>query len=477
MSFNTTPFFVFFSLVFLIYFSVKKSRQWLVLLSASIFFYAFYYPVYLGIPLSIAILTFIGAKLIKTSRTRKKFWLFLTTLSCLLVLFVFKYFNFFITNFDEFISLFGYKSSSLLLNLVMPLGISFYIFQSLSYVFEIYRGNMKLEKSFGRYLLFVMFFPLILSGPIERANRLIPQLSRKHSLKYAEVTMGLKLVAWGLFKKVVIADRLGSLVNQVYKNPQSYWGAPLLLASVFFVYQLYCDFSGYSDMARGIAQILGIKVTNNFNSPFNARSVSDFWRKWHISLSSYLSDYLYTPLAIYLRNKGKFGIITVVFITFILIGFWHGANWTYGIFGIIQAVAISFEIITKKVRRRLFKNIPTSIYSPLALLLTFGIWNISCIFFRSNNVSDAIYILTHLASYMPFDLMLHRGLGPGYDITVGLIGIVVLESVQWLQRRQVLASLDARLPIWSHWLAYFVLVASIMSFGAFGNNKFIYFNF
>ena len=479
MFFNSSYFLVFFTVVFLLYYSVPSRFRWVVLLVSSLVFYAFYSPLYLMVPLSISSITFLGGAAVSRSKgTVRRNYLVLTTGICLLTLFVFKYFNFFESNIGFLGNLFGADIRFPAINLIIPLGISFYIFQSLSYVFEIFRKNIKTEKSFFRYCLFVLFFPLVLSGPIERANRLLPQLRFYHRFEYGQVSFGLRLIAWGLFKKVVVADRLGVLVDQIYKLPQDYRGIPLILATFFFAYQLYLDFSGYSDMARGIARVLGIKVINNFNFPYASRSVSDFWRRWHISLSTYLNDYLYTPLALSWRSKGLVGIMGALIITFTLIGFWHGASWTYGIFGFLEAFAMSFEILTKKLRKKIFANFPSAIYSALALIATFTFWLFSCIFFRANNISDSFYIITHLFSPMPISEITQKGLGLlGFDIALGILGIAFVEAIQFFQRNGNLNAMFFKKPVLFRLTAYYLLVLAILFFGKFGPNQFIYFKF
>lgn len=479
MLFNSPFFLIFFPIVALAFYLAPRDKRWTILLLASIFFYLFSSPGYIFIPILISAITYFGAKNIAKSKSLKRKVYFIgTVFLSLSMLFVYKYFNFLTSNLNSLESFSGLRIFLPTSNLLIPLGISFYTFQSLSYVFEVNRKNIKIQKNFWKYLLYVMFFPLILSGPIERANRLLPQINKLHNLKYTEVSIGLKLIAWGLFKKVVIADQLGMLVDQIYKIPQNYTGFPLALATFFFVYQLYCDFSGYSDMARGVSKIFGINVFNNFNFPYSASSVSDFWRRWHISLSTYLNDYLYTPIALSLRGKGKLGIVTALFTTFILIGFWHGANWTFGIFGLLQAIAISYEILTKKIRTRLFRKIPQKTYYLFTLASTFTFWNLSCIFFRANKVSDAIYIISHMWVQMPLEKMLQNGLGLSiFEIVASLASICFLEAIQYLYRKKGLGDLFAHMPTQLRWSAYYLLILSIVLFGKFGQNKFIYFNF
>lgn len=479
MLFNSPSFIIFFVIVAIAFYLVPKDKKWIVLLLASIIFYFFSSPGYIFIPILTSAITFIGANKIAKSKSfkRKSYFAITVTLS-LSLLFAYKYFNFLASNLNNLTSLTYLRISLPTPNLLVPLGISFFTFQSLSYVFEVQRKNINTQKNFLKYLLYVTFFPLILSGPIERASRLLPQIKKLHNSRYTEISTGLKLTAWGLFKKVVIADQLGMLVDQVYKIPQNYTGLPLALATFFFVYQLYCDFSGYSDMARGVSKILGINVFNNFNFPYCASSVSDFWRRWHISLSSYINDYLYTPLVLALRGKGKLGIMIALFTTFILIGFWHGANWTYGIFGLLQAIAISYEILTKKLRSRLFRKIPPKSYHLLALAATFTFWNFSCIFFRAKNLSDAIYIISHMWTQMPLEKMLQYGLGLSFfEIAAALASICFLEIIQYLYRKKRLGITFALMPTQLRWSAYYLLILSIFLFGKFGHNKFIYFNF
>lgn len=286
MLFNSFQFLLFFPIVTLIYFLLPHKYRWFHLLVASCVFYMFFIPAYILILfITIFIDYFAGIWIEKsTNQGKKKTYLILSIISTCLFLFIFKYFNFFTDNFNGIAQLIHWNYSLKTMAIILPIGLSFHTFQSLSYVIEVYNGNQKAEKHFGIYSLYVMFYPQLVAGPIERPQNLLHQFYEKHEFDYVRVSNGLKLMAWGLFKKVVIADRLSVFVNQVYNNPYDYKGLSLVVATIFFTFQIYCDFSGYSDIAIGSAQVMGFKLMDNFNRPYFSKSISEFWKRWHISL-------------------------------------------------------------------------------------------------------------------------------------------------------------------------------------------------
>lgn len=337
MLFNSFNFLVFFPIVTIIYFLLPLRWQWIHLLLISCIFYCFFIPVYILILLATILIDYTAGIYIEKSQGKtRKYWLLVSIFSTCLVLFVFKYFDFFNSNFIAIANFFNLKYPIHLLNIILPIGLSFHTFQSLSYVIEVYRGNQKAEKHFGIYSLYVMFYPQLVAGPIERPQHMLHQFYEKHEFNYLDVTEGLKRIAWGLFKKVVIADRLASYVNPVYNNYDQHNGTSLILATVFFAFQIYCDFSGYSDIAIGTAKVMGFKLIENFKRPYFSWSISEFWRRWHISLSTWFRDYVYIPLG---GNRvKKAGKYLNLMLTFILSGLWHGANWTFVIWGDLNGI-------------------------------------------------------------------------------------------------------------------------------------------
>ncbi|MEI7983341.1 MAG: MBOAT family O-acyltransferase, partial [Bacteroidota bacterium] len=341
MLFNSIQFLLFFPLVTFLYFILPFRYRWLLLLLASCFFYMAFIPIYILIlAITIVIDYYAGIYISQSTGKKRKFYLVISIISTCLVLFIFKYFNFFINNFNFIGSLLGLKYPVHILHILLPIGLSFHTFQSLSYVIEVYRGHQKPEYHFGIYSLYVMFYPQLVAGPIERPQNLLHQFHENHSFDYSNVTNGLKRMAWGMFKKIVIADRLALVVNFVYNDPANQTSLSIILATVFFAFQIYCDFSGYSDIAIGAAQVMGYKLMNNFDRPYFSETIADFWKRWHISLSSWLRDYLFLPLAYFFSGKMKkesylridsnqliYAFATLI--TFTICGLWHGAAWTF----------------------------------------------------------------------------------------------------------------------------------------------------
>lgn len=308
---------------------------------------------------------------------------------CLGVLFFFKYFNFVIESIAGVFGLFAIQMNPITLKLLLPVGISFYTFQTLSYVIDVYKGDTSAEKHFGYYATFISFFPQLVAGPIERTNDLLPQIKAEHEFNYDQATYGMKLMAWGFFKKIVIADTLSEYVSIVYDTPQKFSGFTLVLATLFFTVQIYCDFSGYSDIAIGTAKLLGINLMTNFKSPYFSQSVREFWSRWHISLSTWFRDYIYIPLG---GNRvGKIRQIANLIITFLASGLWHGANWTFVIWGGIHGAAQSVEnlIIPKGMQKS------TGAMWWIRVLCIFLFASFAWVFFVSNSISDACYVISH----------------------------------------------------------------------------------
>lgn len=455
------------------------------LLAASCFFYMYLIPVYiLVLAVTIAIDYTAGIMIEDAAAPKiKKAWLTGSILSTCLVLFIFKYFNFFNVNLHNLAGFLGYNYPVSMLKLLLPVGLSFHTFQSLSYVIEVYYGRQKAERNFGIYSLYVMFYPQLVAGPIERPQNLLHQFYEKHDFDYQLATDGLKLMCWGMFKKVVVADRLAILVNQVYNDPTHYSGLPLLLATVFFAFQIYCDFSGYSDIARGAAKVMGFHLMRNFNIPYYARSVSEFWKRWHISLSTWFKDYVYIPLGGSRCSTPR--LYANLFITFMISGLWHGANWTYVIWGSLNGFYLVAETAAASLSDRLFPALRHKIPSILKVGVTFVLICFSWIFFRANNLSDAFYIIGHLFTGLG-DInslaALRKNVGGlgliPFEFAVAIFSIIALEAVQLVQLRADMRRMIAGLPASARWALYCGLMYVIAVFGAFTSNaKFIYFQF
>ena len=487
MLFNSFQFLLFFPTVTVLYFLLPHRLRWQLLLLASCLFYMAFIPWYIVILIVTILIDYLAGLWLdkpNLSPAQRKMVLAISIVSTCLVLFVFKYFNFFNTNFAFIAHLLHLNYPVGVLKIILPIGLSFHTFQSLSYVVEVYRGNQKAERHFGIYALYVMFYPQLVAGPIERPQNLLHQFYAEHAFEYQRVTDGLKLMAWGLFKKVVIADRLAIAVNQVYGNPHEYTGLPLIVATVFFAFQIYCDFSGYSDIAIGSAQVMGFRLMDNFNRPYFSKSIAEFWKRWHISLSTWFRDYLYIPLG---GNRAKtwrwqFNL----FITFLISGFWHGASWTYVIWGGINGFYLIGSLWTRNLRQSFCQAVGLDrfprFHKYLRIAVTFALVCVAWIFFRANSISDAWYILTHLFRGLNQDI---HGSGPHgvalklcrYDLVVEIGAVGLMEFVHAIQRHRRIRHMLVDRPWWFRWSLYYAICFSIIYFGVFEQAQFIYFQF
>lgn len=489
MLFNTLEFLLFFPTVVLLYFITPFKKRWLVLLIVSYYFYMSWKVEYaLLLVISTLVDFYCGKQMAKyVERKRRKPFLYLSILTNLGILFTFKYFNFFTEAISDTGNLLGIEVYSPVHNLILPIGISFYTFQTMSYSIDIYYGRIKPETRLGIFALFVTFFPQLVAGPIERAGNLLSQFKQKHYFNYDRVTAGLKLMAWGMFKKVVIADNLALLVNPVYNNPSDYEGISLIIATIFFAFQIFCDFSGYSDIAIGAARVMGFKLMENFRRPYHAKSIAEFWSRWHISLSTWFRDYVYIPLG---GNRViKWRWYYNLFITFLVSGLWHGANWTFVVWGALHGFYLIFAIITEKSRNRISQYLGLNNYPRLNKWLqsitVFILVCFSWIFFRATNISEAFYIIHHSVTGIGNIADIFSGqyahvllLDQGKNIfIVSVMGIMVMEMVHWLQRKGSVTQMLSLKPVWFRWSMYYIYILAVLLFGEFGQEEFIYFQF
>jgi len=413
------------------------------------------------------------------------------------LLFFFKYFNFFDESLAMVLQGLGVMYEPLKLDIVLPVGISFYTFQTLSYTIEVYRGNQTPVRHLGIFGLFVSFFPQLVAGPIERSVNLMPQFFRKYDFDYDRVVGGMQLMLWGFFKKIVVADNLAIVVNQVFNNVHDYNGVHYIIATIFFAFQIFCDFSGYSDIAIGGAQVMGFKLMDNFKRPYFSKSISEFWRRWHISLSSWFRDYVYIPLGGNRVSKARW--YYNLMITFLVSGLWHGANWTFVIWGGLHGFYLVFALWTQDIRDRLTKLIRLNrapfLHRLVQVMITFGLVCLGWIFFRANTVEDAMHIITHLhegvgsfAKILVFDTLLQFKLYPIYslidawgisiqDLIIIIGGLSFLEFVHYQQRTGSLRKRFKEYPIWVRWGVYYLLIMAIVVFGQYDVQTFIYFQF
>jgi len=401
MLFNSFHFLIFFPIVTTLYFMLPHRFRWGLLLAASCYFYMAFIPQYILILfITITVDYFAGIGIESAQGNRKRWLLIASIVANVGMLAFFKYFNFANENISALAGFIGWNYPIENLEIILPIGLSFHIFQSLSYTIEVYRGNQKAERHFGYLALYVMFYPQLVAGPIERPQNVLHQLHEEHRFEYQRVADGLKWMAWGMFKKVVIADRMALFVNPIYDSPTGHEGPALAFATIAFAIQIYCDFSGYSDIAFGSAQVMGIRLMKNFNHPYFAKSISEFWRRWHISLSTWFRDYVYIPLGG--NRAGMRRMALNLLITFLVSGLWHGANWTFIIWGALHGAYIVINGLTEPLWTRL-RNVGFAkrFYPALdgiSHLTTFGLVCFAWIFFRASSVTDAFYISTHLFS-------------------------------------------------------------------------------
>jgi len=480
MLFNSIEFAIFFPVVVAMYFLAPQRGRVSLLLAASCFFYMAFIPVYILILLvTILIDYFAGIYIERVEGRRKTALLWLSIVSTCTVLFVFKYLGLFTSSFEGLAGLLGWHLPHTVIKVILPIGLSFHTFQSLSYVVEVYRGNQRAERNFIVYATYVMFFPQLVAGPIERPQNLLHQFRELHTFNYSDVTSGLKRMAWGFYKKLVVADRLALYVNDVYGAPRSYNGLQLSLATFFFAFQIYCDFSGYSDIALGAAQVLGFRLMENFRTPYYSLSISEFWHRWHISLSTWFKDYVYLPLGGSRVSRKRH--IANLLVTFGISGLWHGANWTYVWWGLLNGTYLVAGSLTKDWRSRFFGSLGIRenglVRKTCMLLSTFLLTCLAWIVFRARNMGDAAYIVSHLTRGWDFG-----SIGtPQFllrQLPVALAAIVALEAGQLLWQSEFeVPSMLRRLPLPARWAVYSAFVMVVLMFGIYRNSQFIYFQF
>ena len=478
MLFNTFEFAIFFPIVFILYwFFCKKNLkiQNILLLVSSYYFYACWDYRFLFLLFFSTFLDYFTAIRIEDSKNDKlkTFWFWLSISVNLGFLGFFKYYNFFITSFQELFENFNIHINPWTLKIILPVGISFYTFHGLSYVIDIYKGRIKAEKNFVDYSVFVSFFPLLVAGPIERATHLLPQIKKPRIFSYSKSVDGLRQILWGLFKKIVIADQCAEHANIIFDNYQDYSFLGLMMGAILFAFQIYGDFSGYSDIALGTARLFGIELLRNFAFPYFSRDIAEFWRRWHISLSTWFKDYLYIPLG---GSKGGTWMrIRNTFIIFLVSGFWHGANWTFIVWGFLNALFIMPSIIFNTNRNNLEivaqnSKLP-NLRELFSIITTFALTTFAWIFFRSLNLKQALEYISGIFTFQigKTELKLRSDL---------IICIVVFFVIEWMGRREQFALAKFGLN-WNkniRLLFYFILIVALFWFGG-KEQQFIYFDF
>lgn len=485
MTFASISFVIFFPAVVVLYYLwpvlFPGRFRWALLLAASCYFYMAFIPQYILILLAIILIDFVAAQQIaqRSGHARRLFFI-LSVISNIGILFVFKYFNFFNDNIAVLAQAIHWNYSIESLSLILPLGLSFHTFQSLSYVIEVYRGNYPAERHLGIYALYVMFFPQLIAGPIERPAHLLPQFKVRIRFDIEKVLSGLRLMLWGFFKKVVVADRLAIAVDYVWHHTATVPGPGILAAIVFFSVQLYADFSGYSDIARGSARVLGIEVVNNFNRPYFSASVSEFWRRWHISLSSWFRDYVYIPLGGNRVSRWKQYRNTLI--VFLTVGVWHGAGWTFVTMGLLFGLYISVGLMTRGWREAIVQSVRLTrlprVHHALQVFFTFALISFGWIFFRAPNMPSAFTFIRQLFEGWTARLPLSSLVGLNrWDMMLLAGSVAIVWGVEFWQGRRVLTEWFERQSQFVRGFTYAGMILSILVFGVFSTQQFIYFQF
>ncbi len=487
MLFNSIDFLLFFPIVSILYFIIPNRARNIFLLISSLYFYMSWRASYVVLILFTIFTTYISSILIEkfeNNNSFRKISLALGVLANLGVLFLFKYYNFFIENVQ---SVTGIMLP--VLSFMLPVGISFYTFQSLGYVIDVYNKKTKAEKNIINYALFISFYPQLVAGPIERSTNLLSQINEKKSYSYENMRRGILLMGYGFFLKLVIADRLAIFVNSVYNNYTNVNGAFLFLATIVFAFQIYCDFASYSYIAIGAARVMGYKLMTNFKAPYFSKSISEFWQRWHISLSTWFQDYVFNPIVWSSKNP-QFAIYTAVITVFLVSGIWHGANWTFVIWGLIHAIFRVFEIVTKNHKKKLYKkfnlNTKSKPFKFMQVIMTFLLVCFTYIFFRSENLTQAFSIIEKIFTNFNFNLIFTEeffdyGLDI-FDLYVAGVSLLVLFIADYL----IYNSVDVYKFIIEknrvfRWIFYWIVILVIVVFGVYGPNydasPFIYFQF
>ena len=481
MLFHSFQFLVFFAITAALYYACPPRYRWALLLAASYYFYAAWAPEHVvWLAVTTLIVYVLALEIAKTpAPARRKAFLALGVFSNLGLLISLKYLDFINESLRALFERFNLLYHVPAFQILLPVGISFYVLQTLGYLIDVYRGKVEPERHLGFLALYVSFFPQLVTGPIERAGHLLPQLRTKREVSTAGISDGLRRMLWGTFKKVVVADRLAMYVDAVYNHPADHRGLPVILATSFFAVQIYCDFSGYTDIALGAAKVLGYDLTENFRQPYCSSSIAAFWRRWHISLSSWFRDYLYIPLGGNRVSKWRWyaNLMTV----FVLSGLWHGANWTFVLWGGLHGLYYLVQIWTQTARDRGFQAlrldrpaVRTTIGTLVTLLLVCVAW----LFFRANSISDAFLLLGNLvrvgASTDVYAPWTDTVAGPGLEMALALGLVTLMAAVHLLREYGHQALISAGRLVWVRWVVYVLLALAILNLGVAVQVPFVY---
>ena len=468
MLYNSLQFLVFFIVVTLVYFQLSHRGRWILLLGASCFFYMAFVPEYLLILGFTIVIDYIaGLRIERAQGFHRRLWLISSLAANISILAVFKYFNFFVQNANAALTMAGVKSSLPFLTMLLPIGLSFHTFQAMSYTIEVYYGRQPAERHFGIYALYVMFYPQLVAGPIERPQNVLPQFHQQQPFDWEQVKSGLVQMGFGLFKKVVIADRLALVVDGAYNHLPAQNSTSLLIATVFYAFQIYCDFSGYSDIGIGAARVMGFELMQNFDQPYTARSIGEFWRRWHISLSTWFRDYLYIPLGG--SRVGYSRRLANVMVVFLVSGFWHGASWNFIVWGGLHG---TYQLVSQLWNRRFPPREQverTWAKQVWDVLVTFALVDFAWIFFRARGGHDALFVVKKLFLHPAYGLP-HLALNvPETLVCVALIALLLCKEHYYLT--------IPPLRSWRFATMCTLLAGGCYLLGVFDHTQFIYFQF
>ena len=486
MVFNSVGFLIFFPIVLFLYFVLPKKVSWIMLLLASYYFYISWNVNLIFLIIFTTVISWVSSILIERSQNKaiRKLFLVITLVTCLGILFFYKYFNFLSDSVVEALKVFGIGADPFNLDLILPVGISFYTFQTLSYVIDVYRGDVKTEPNFFFYALYVVFFPQLVAGPIERPNNLIPQLHERHSLNWENTRNGLRKMLIGFFKKVVVADLLATYVNAVYNDAANATGLGVVIATVLFAVQIYCDFAGYTDIAIGCAEIMGIHLMQNFNRPYISESIPEFWRRWHISLSSWFKDYIYFPLGGSRCSLWK--NLRNILIVFMVSGLWHGAAWTFVIWGALHGMYQVIGKLLKPVREKIVDVLHISRDSKglhiYRKCVTFVLVCFAWIFFRANSMADAMLLVKKLfTDWSLSDAYIKTSIDHlGLTLIAVLISVLSIYIMNRMDINQLRLGNDANgaIPVFRYaYIIWIIAIAWLLLLVGDGASSFIYFQF
>lgn len=488
MLFNSFTFIIFFAVVTILYFILPHKFRWVILLISSYMFYMAWRPELILLIVFSTFVNYIISLLIYREKEQKykKRYLIISLIINFGLLFIFKYLVFINQTFISLFSNIGLNYPIREFDIILPMGISFYTFQAASYTIDVYKGDIKPVRHYGIFSLFITFFPQLVAGPIERSGNLLPQFYVKHKFNLERCVEGLKIMLFGYFKKIVIADRVAVAVNTIYNSPQNYDGLYFVIASVLFAFQIYCDFSGYSDIAMGSAKVLGFDLMTNFEKPYFSKSIKEFWRRWHVSLSTWFMDYVYIPLGG--SRNGKFKHYRNLLVTFLISGLWHGSNWTFVLWGGIHGVYQVIGLITLGFRNKIKSTLRLESSYTMTIISTFITFVLVCfawIFFRANTASDALYIAGNLfagiknwtnSQYL-YEVITGLGINL-YELKVVVVSIIVLMSAELISGKENI-HLFLKKKMFVFRLGFYVLIATIvMTTGVYYDaGAFIYFQF